>query len=404
MGTIRAIRWNALIGATALTFVAASTAVATYYAGRNAAVPPSDPSTLVWLGPKGPALEEAIGARLQTALVTLDDPHHEAAGRVPAYRSELQIANALLRRAVLANLADTRAIQRLAAVGWELGIFDGALDEEGLATLVAVAGARAPRVPGIQVELGDILYKLGRSDDAKPFMSRAVSLSASTASRVVAIMVGAGVDPLEILRTLPPAPEVLTALMPEFLSRGRGAEFLSVLEERMRIDPAKLLATYGDLALSLQQAERLRSHFTALGRLEDTHSEAERLFQLGRASARFGEWEAAYRLGMNAVSLWPADPRYCEFSASAAMESNHLSEAETVLRDGISRLAVLDGTSGWRARLYRGLGDVYERMGKGDEALVFYRRALEQDPWEPAARARVAQVESLLAPKAAHHP
>jgi tetratricopeptide (TPR) repeat protein len=400
----RALRRSALVAAAMLVCLATVVAVASYKLGRQAAEPRTDHVALVWLGPKGSALEDAIDARLKHAVAALDDPDREAAERVPAYRSQLQTAKALLRRAVLANLADTRAIHRLAAVEWELGVLDGTPDERSAATLVGVAGARAPRVPEIQIELGEILYKLGRFDNAKPFMARAVSLSAVTASRVVGIMLGAGVEPSEVLLTLPPVPEVLVALMPAYSSRGRGVEFLSVLEERIRADSSTLLATYGDLAMSLRQADRLNAHLSDLGKLDDVHAEAERQLQLGRAAVFRSEWDAAYRFGSGALALWPADPRYCEFAAATAIESNHLSEAETFLRDGLSRLAVLDGTRGWRARLYRGLGEVYERMGKGDDALVFYRRALQQDPWEPVARAKVAQIDSLLAPKDAHHP
>lgn len=404
METHRAVRRSALVAAAMLVSLATAVAVASYQLGRHAAAPRTDLAALVWLGPKGSALEDAIDVRLKHALAALDDPNREAPERVPAYQSELQTVRTLLRRAVLANLADTRAIHRLAAVEWELGVLDGTPDEQSVATLVDIAGARAPRVPEIQIELGEILYKLGRFDDAKPFMARAVTLSSFTASRVVGIMLGAGVEPGEVLGTLPPAPEVLVALMPEFSSRGRGAELLSVLEERMRVDSSVLLATYGDLAMSLRQADRLDSHLSDLGKLDDAHAEAERQLQLGRAFVFRGEWDTAYRFGSGALSLWPADPRYCEFAAATALESNRLSEAEAILRDGLSRLAVLDGTRGWRAHLYRGLGEVYERMGKGDEALVFYRRALEQDQWEPVARAKVAQIDSLLAPKDAQHP
>jgi len=404
MQTHQALRRSTLVAAAMLVCLAAAVAVASYQSGRHAAAPRTDLSALVWLGPKGSALEDAIDVRLKNALAALEDPNREATARIPVYQSELQTAKTLLRRALLANLADTRAIQRLAAVEWELAILDGHADEQSVATLVGLAGARAPRVPEIQIELGELLYKLGRFDDAKPFMARTVSLSAVMARRVVGIMLNAGVEPGEVLRTLPPAPEVLVALMPAFSSRDRGAEFLSVLEERLRFNSAVLLATYGDLAISLREADRLHSHLYDLGTLDDVHAEAERQMQLGRAAAFKRELNAAYRFGSGALSLWPADPRYCEFAAATAIESNHLSEAESILRNGLSRLAGLEGAGGWRARFYRGLGEVHDRTGKGDEALVFYRRALEQDPWEPIARAKVAQIESLLAPKDAQQP
>jgi len=43
-------------------------------------------------------------------------------------------------------------------------------------------------------------------------------------------------------------------------------------------------------------------------------------------------------------------------------------------------------------------------MGRGDEAVVAYRRALEQDPQEPVARERLAQIESLIGAPQARQP
>jgi hypothetical protein len=63
---------------------------------------------------------------------------------------------------------------------------------------------------------------------------------------------------------------------------------------------------------------------------------------------------------------------------------------------GLLRLATVEGTNWWRARLYRTLGELHERMGKGDEALVYFRRALAHDPNEPVAKAKVAQIDALL--------
>ena len=155
MQTRRAVPRNALVAAAILVCVSAAVAVASYRAGRHAATPPAELSALVWLGPQGSELDKAVDARLQKALVTLNGPGGETTARVPGYRSELMVTSVLLRRTVLANLADTRAIERLAAVEWELGVLDGIPDEQSVGTLVGIAGARAPRASQIQVELGE---------------------------------------------------------------------------------------------------------------------------------------------------------------------------------------------------------------------------------------------------------
>ena len=404
MGTHHAVRRAALGCAAIFVVAAAAVAVGSYDAGRRAGAPRSDPVSRVWLGPNGPALAGAIDERLKSALAALDDSRRDVAERFPAYRAELQTAERLLRRAVLANLADARAIQRLAAVTWELDALDGAPDAQRVKALVDVASSRAPRVPEIQAELGEILFKLGRVDDARPFMARAVALQASMAQRVVDIMLNAGIAPSEILETLPPIPEVLVALKPEFASQGREEEFLSILENHLLAASPGLLETYGDLAIGLGLVKRLDARLARLGAFRDRPTEAARQHQLARAAALRGDQEAAFRFELAAVSLCPDEPGYRDIAASGAIASNHLAEAESLLREGISRLAAVEGGNAWRARLYRGLGEVYERRGRGDQALEFYRRALEQDPQEPRARARIAEIESLLGPKDGNGP
>ena len=382
-----------------LLILAAGSAIATFRNERHPTVLPPDVSAHVWLGPKGHTVDGVIDERLKNAIGALGDPKQEALDRIPAYQSKLETTQNLLRRAILADPSDAHALLRLAAVKWELGVLQGATDGQGVATLVDVAGACAPSVPEVQADLGEILYGMGHSADANRFIANAVQLSPVISTRAVRIMVAAGLDPLDILRTLPPTPDVLIALTWEFAARGRGVEALPIFEARLSADASRLLESYGSLALALGQSERLSSRLTDLGHQNDVHVEAERQLQLGRAASASGVQDAAYRFGMGALTLWPADPRYCEFAATAAVDSHHFSEAEGILRDGITRLAATEGAGVWRARFYRRLGEIYEQNGKGDEAIAYYRHALEQDPKEPIALARIARVESLLNPK-----
>jgi hypothetical protein len=187
----RALPIPALLGAAALILTTSGIAVSSYRANRHPDPLRSESSSTVWLGPKGPALQEAIDARIRRALAALNGSASEP---FSDYGAELRAAKVLLQRAVLANVADTRAIQRLAAVNWELGVLDDTLDGPGLVGLVAIGGARAPRVPEIQAELGSILYKLGRPDDARAYMAGSLPLF-SYGLPVVPIMVDAGADP-----------------------------------------------------------------------------------------------------------------------------------------------------------------------------------------------------------------
>jgi hypothetical protein len=55
-----------------------------------------------------------------------------------------------------------------------------------------IAAARAPTVPEIQADLGDLLCRMGRTEEAGPFLKRAVELSPSMTNRVVATMADSG--------------------------------------------------------------------------------------------------------------------------------------------------------------------------------------------------------------------
>src|SRR5262249_39170031 len=162
---------------------------------------------------------------------------------------------------------------------------------------------RAPRVAEIQAELGDILFKLGRPDDADRYMAKAVALSPERAFRVAPLMLNAGEDPTQIIEKLPATPEVLVALIPAFAERGRREEILSLVEARVETSPARLIAPFGDLALSLGQADRLTSKLTAMGPLAEPRDEAERQLQLGRADVVRGARDEAYRAGLKALAL-----------------------------------------------------------------------------------------------------
>lgn len=357
---------------------------------------PSVPPWWGWLGPSGSALETEISEHLRRGVAALADGHGPGAERSSGYGFELGVADSLLRQAVLASPADTRAIERLAAVRWEQGVLAGSPDQTAIASLIALAATRAPRVPDVQVELGTTLYRMGRATEAESFMATAVALSPSMTNRVVQTMGDAGVAPKEILEALSSTPDVLIALRAALFSAGEGEFFLDAVEQQLKSAPDKLLIVYGEVALQMDEASRLQANLIRLGPLQATEVEAERRYQLAHAGATLGLKQEAYEDAKSAVALGPSDPRYRELLGDLALEDGRTSEAELVFREGLARLATMDGSPHWRARFYRGLGEVAERRGNGDVAFDNYKRACEQDPAEPVARQKLARLAEAI--------
>ena len=114
-------------------------------------------------------------AALKRALSALDDETLESTARLAAYREGLSEADALLCRAIRSNPTDARSIERLAVVRWESGVLAGNPNADAVSSLMSIASTQAPRVPEIQADLGELLYKMGRADDAMPYMARALA-------------------------------------------------------------------------------------------------------------------------------------------------------------------------------------------------------------------------------------
>jgi tetratricopeptide (TPR) repeat protein len=220
-------------------------------------------------------------------------------------------------------------------------------------------------------------------------MFRTVELSPSMTNRVVRTMSESGIDAPAILETLPASPYVLIALKEAYLSAGAGLAFLAALERKLADFPLELLTTYGDVAETLGQSHRLQERLGALGPLADHHAEAERLYQTGRAELLEGSLERAYASGRSAAMLWPEDPRYCEFHGASARMSGRRVEANGIYKACLSSVASLTGAAPWRARFYRGIGEVAEDSGAIEVAIDNYQRALRNDPSERTAQARM---------------
>jgi tetratricopeptide (TPR) repeat protein len=328
---------------------------------------------------------------LKRALGTLDDDALESTTRIGMYRDGLERTEALLRRVLLGNPTDTAGIERLAMVRWELGVLAGTPDEDAVSAMIAIAAVRAPRIPDIQVDLGTLLYKMGRLNEATPFMTRAVELSPTMTNRVVAVMQAAGVPPDAIVMTLPPVPEVLIAVKGLFLAAGQGPAYLDHVEPRLVGATPAVLEAYGDACLELRVPERLRDRIAGLPTTQDPAVRAERFCQAAHAWFALGDPNHALALADQARQTSPTDARLLEFYGEVALAAGQGAEAETAFRRSLELVLEQGVPPARRARLYDAIGRSLEAQDRGEIAYDAFRRAVALDP---SARNAVARVEA----------
>jgi tetratricopeptide (TPR) repeat protein len=326
---------------------------------------------------------------LRAALAALDDDSLPPADRIAVYRDRLMAADALLRRTLRSNPTDTASIERLALVRWELGVVSGTPSIDAVTSLMNIAAERAPRVPDIQVELGELLYRMGREDDAGRFMAQAVTLAPMTARRVVAAMLAAGITPDAAVHLLPPVPEVLVAIKDTYLNLGLASDFAGLAEAELPRFNRELITAYGDACIRGNFSERLVKTLEALGPYADPQLEAERARQLARGFSGQDRWEAASAAVLTAIHLFPDDYSFWELRGNISLSSGDPVSAEEFFRKALALTALTPSDQWTRPRLYGALGLALDAQGRVDSAIDSYRRALELNPSESVSSARL---------------
>ncbi len=338
-------------------------------------------------GPASRPLREAADRRIEAALRALDDGSLPPAARFHAYRRELAAAERLLLRSLGANPAQARTLARLAAIRWEI---DPPADAEGVSRLletIAAASRMAPRVPEVQMRLGELLLRMGRDDDAAPYLRRAVDLDPSSARQAVGLLRAQTWKAVAIAEALPRSPAVVSALGDAYFQDGAGREWLALAEPSIREGGGELLAAYGSVSLRLGEAAGLEARLSRIGRLPDPSVEAERLRQISAARLETGNPEGALDAASQAAALRPEDAGLAEHRGRVALRAGKPPEAVRGFRDALAILSRTPGTDRARARLYAAIGAAEEARGRPDLAFDAYRMAIGLDPAaEPAAR------------------
>jgi tetratricopeptide (TPR) repeat protein len=348
--------------------------------------------------PRGVTNRSLAMESLKRALIALDDEALVSTARLAVYGDGLAETEALLRRALRACPTDTSSIERLATVRWESGVLAGTPDGDSVSSLIEIAARRAPRVPAIQTELAELSYRMGHREDAARFMAKAVSLSPSTASRAVTAMTGAGVLPETIAGQLPRVPEVLIALKSYYLNTNQALEFVILVEPDLPRFGSKLLPIYGDACLRAKEPERLVRTAEALGQYPNREDETERQRQLAAGYAATDNAPSALLAIDRAVQLSPLDPTLKETNGTMLLAAGRPAEAEDLFRAALTDISATARFQWLRPRLYADVGLALDAQGQAEAAVDSYRMALQRNPAESVASARLRAINTLRPP------
>jgi predicted Zn-dependent protease len=340
--------------------------------------------------PVGAKVRTLVVASLKRGLAALDDESLDSSTRFTTYEAALREADRLLCATLRSNPTDTAAIERLATVRWEADVLMGTPDAGSARSLIGIANSRAPRVPEIQIQLGALLYKIGSPGEGLPFMERALALSPSMTGRVVETMEAAGVEPEQVLSSLPRTAELLLGLRAGFARSGRLEEWLSSAEALLPEYPGQLLPSYANACSKVNQPDRLLAHAEQLGVLPERTAEAERQFAIGWAHVGRNTPTLAALAARNGRRLAAGDPTLLEQAGQVAFAAGDAEAAEIAFREALVAFAGRGSRGADRARCYRERGEALERLGRAEEAFDQYRRAIEILPDDPWLRQRFA--------------
>jgi tetratricopeptide (TPR) repeat protein len=350
------------------------------------------------IGPRAALLIDGARDRSRAALDALNDTSMTPSERLATFRRQLESVEGLLLGALRVQPARAGALAHLAAARWELR---PTIDEQGVKdqlAIVQLASRMAPTVPRVQIQLGTLLLKMGRSSEALAFFSRSIELDPPQSKSIVDILEAAMVPPSTMLEQLHRCPELLVALEGPFTRAGSTEQYLEQLERVFdeSTDWARpaILARYANSALTLGQPSRLLEQLDRLGQLDDPLGEAARRLQRSRAFLALGQEEAAVEDAELASRLRLDDPSYSEHLGETLRRAGDPERAIEEFRRTLRLLALEGGSRAERARVYRRMGQAQEQRGEAAQAFDAYKLAAELSDQEEVAIRRVREMKA----------
>jgi tetratricopeptide (TPR) repeat protein len=345
------------------------------------------------LGPKSEALRGNAVAETRLALQQLDHPVSAVArADIQAYTRGLLQAESTLKRAVQASATDSRSLQAIALIQYETQLLGVATESNDVRRLLEIARARRPRDVLFQLDIAATYLRIGDPDAALAIAGKAVGTNTKVGPQAVAIFEDYEIAPARVADSLGESSGVLLALKTVFVAHGLLADYMSLLERSLPEASSDVINEYGDLGEQLHELRRVRETLLRIGPLGRTDAEAIRLAVLARASLADLEFVEAETYARRAVSKEPTRSQLHELLSDCLGRLGRNDEALGSLELALVA-AVKGGTSnGQRGRLYRKMGEAYERQGRGDRAYEAYRRAIELVPDDTTTSERLQSI------------
>lgn len=346
-----------------------------------------------WIvGPSGRDLLLAADDRMEQALEVLASRSMSPGKRIADYHAHLEAAERLLVRSLKAQPAQAGALAKLAAVRWELDPPFTEPETRRFLDMIAVASEMAPSVPEVQLQLGELLLKMGRRKEAGTYLRRTVALSPARARDAVAILRENLVPIDEILETLPVTPETMVAMYTLFGTEDRLDRFVELTEPILGNPAPQLLYFYGNACLQSKMPGRLLESMNRLT-FEDARLEAERFRVRSRARNALGDVEGALQDALRACELQPGEAVMKISLGEMYRNSGRYEEAIREFRSALSLIArTRNPNPAWRAGIYTKIGHVEDLRNRPDLAFDAYSKAVELNPGEPYAAKRLQEM------------
>lgn len=303
-----------------------------------------------------------------------------------ASQGQIDRAAPLLRKALRIDPHNGRAAYNLGVIAIRLKGY-----EEAVGAFQAARKAPDPPAPAETLALGEgtALFKLGRYAEAKALLqiSSACSEVASClllgSSQALSNDLPAAVSTFQsAVRTAPQNPDAYFRLALTFLQGQRDGEAKDTLAVGLDAIPNSALLLYGQAILYEHLGSYDLAIHSAMNSIEQDPLRADVWSLLGRLRAHEGqvdEADEAFRRALSVDATVDHTVEYAEF----LIHSGRYPEAEKMLNE-------MSKSNKDNPAINRSLGKLYKSEGKFDQAEVFLRHAVSEDPKDPQAHYALA--------------
>jgi tetratricopeptide (TPR) repeat protein len=256
--------------------------------------------------------------------------------------------------------------------------------------LLEIGQRREPFNMEFQMDLAETLLRAGETAAAQRVASRVVTLTPSYSRRALALLESFGIDPISAVTALGTTPPVLIAARDTFVEARLGDAFLTLAEAQLISAPHELIEAYGHVAFRQRAFERV---IQALEPVETSAGPAAAVVQsrlLAEALLATGRVAEACERAQLAQGIDPGDPRVLEVLGDCLLASGRTADSVLSYRSALGIVVRGGASAGQMSRLYRKIGESYERAGEGDRAFDAYTKALELVPSDVLASMRLA--------------